>query len=62
MATSIAQLWGKTLPKLILAPSESEFDSILEAYKKDREAAGYEKVRAYQQTRFEENKVKLGVE
>ncbi|MDF2835660.1 MAG: transporter substrate-binding protein [Paenibacillus sp.] len=62
MATKISQLWGRALPKLVLAPTENEFDAILEDYKKDRMDAGYEKVEAFRQARFEENKVKLGVE
>lgn len=57
--TKINQLWGKTLPKLLLAKSDSEFDTIFDKFLKDRESAGYEKVQAYKQTVFENNLKKL---
>ncbi|MCJ7840595.1 extracellular solute-binding protein [Lederbergia sp. NSJ-179] len=57
--SKIAQEWGKTLPKLILAKSDEEFDKIHEEFLKKRDKFGYEKVRAYQQKRYEENKAKI---
>ncbi|MEK3888448.1 extracellular solute-binding protein [Bacillus sp. FSL K6-3431] len=57
--SKIAQEWGKTLPKLILAKSDKEFDEIHEEFIEKREKLGQEKVREYQQKRFEENKAKI---
>lgn len=59
--TNIEALWGKTLPKLLLAPTEEEFDQIFEQWKKDRDAAGFDKWMAYQQAQYEKNKEKLGL-
>ncbi|ODP29160.1 extracellular solute-binding protein [Paenibacillus sp. PK4536] len=57
--TKISQLWGKTLPKLLLASSDSEFDQLFNEYLSKREADGLAKVQAYQQTEYEKNKAKL---
>ncbi len=57
--TKIAQLWGKALPKLLLAKSDAEFDQLFDKFQKDRQAAGLEKVRAYQQKEFEANSQKI---
>lgn len=59
--TKIEALWGKTLPKLLLAGSEEEFDQIFEQWKADRDAAGFDIWMAYQQAQFEQNKEKLGL-
>ncbi|WP_370875151.1 extracellular solute-binding protein [Metabacillus malikii] len=57
--SKIAQEWGKTLPKLLLAKSEAEFDKIYEEFQEKREKLGIDKVREYQEKRFKENKVKI---
>lgn len=57
--TKIAQEWGKTLPKLILAESDSEFDQIFDEFIKKRDELGYKKVREYQTKKFLENKAKI---
>lgn len=57
--TKIGQLWGKTLPKLLLAKTDEEFDKLFDEFLKKREEAGYEKVRAYQQQKYEENVKRL---
>lgn len=57
--TKVAQLWGKTLPKLLLASSDAEFDKLFKQYITDRDAAGFKTVFDYRQTKFEENKKKL---
>ncbi|UJF34954.1 type 2 periplasmic-binding domain-containing protein [Paenibacillus hexagrammi] len=57
--TKIGQLWGKALPKLLLAKSDSEFDQIFDKYQKDRDAAGFAKVRDYQEQAFEANNKKI---
>lgn len=57
----IATLWGQTLPKLLLG-GEDKFDETFAEFVKQRDALGLEKLQAYQQQRFKENKVKLGLE
>ena len=59
--TKISNKWGAVLPKLILAKSSEEFDTLFNQFVADRSAAGYDKVMAYWQKRYEENKVKLGI-
>lgn len=54
-------LWGSTLPKLITAASDEEFDTLLQSYFTQRDALGWEKLLAYQQARYEENCKKLGI-
>lgn len=55
-------LWGETLPKLLLADSEEEFDAILEAYVEEREAEGYEEFKDAATELFKANKEKMGIE
>jgi putative aldouronate transport system substrate-binding protein len=58
-ASKIAQEWGKTLPKLLLAKSDKEFDTILKEFKEKRDSYGYDKVVEYQQKIYELNQKKL---
>ncbi|MGD6793046.1 extracellular solute-binding protein [Metabacillus indicus] len=58
-STKISQEWGKTLPKLLLAKSDKEFDKVMKAYLKKREDYGYDKVEEYQKKMFEKNNEKL---
>ncbi|WP_435923625.1 extracellular solute-binding protein [Paenibacillus sp. DYY-L-2] len=60
--TKIKDLRGKTLPKLLMASSEAEFDKIYADYMKKKEDLGNAKVMAFQQTKYEENKKKLGMQ
>lgn len=60
--SKIKDLRGKTLPKLLMAPSEAEFDKIYADYMKKKEDLGNAKVMAFQQTKYEENKKKLGMQ
>lgn len=60
-ANSIAQLWGKTLPKLLMAKSDAEFDKLFNEFTEKRKAAGFDKVLEYQQSQYETNKKKLGL-
>jgi putative aldouronate transport system substrate-binding protein len=60
-SSKISELWGTTLPKLLTAKSDAEFDSIFEEFKKKREEAGFAKVYEYQQKKLEDNKKKLSV-
>ncbi|WP_046213174.1 type 2 periplasmic-binding domain-containing protein [Paenibacillus wulumuqiensis] len=57
--TKITQLWGKTLPQLLLASSDAEFDQIFQDYLSKREEYGLAKVQAYQQAEYEKNLTKL---
>ncbi|MEC0248571.1 extracellular solute-binding protein [Paenibacillus chitinolyticus] len=59
IAGKITQLWGKALPKLLLAKSDGEFDQIFAKFLKDRENAGIAKVEAYRQKVYEDNLKKL---
>lgn len=54
-------LWGSTLPKLITAASDEEFDKLLSDYFTQRDALGWDKLLASQQTKYEENCKKLGL-
>ena len=58
----ITRLWSVTLPQLLLASSEEEFDIILEAFVTQREALGYESVMEEKTELMIEAKKKLGIE
>ena len=58
-SSKIAQLWGKTLPKLLLAKSDKEFDSMFKDFLNKRDSYGFDKVEKYQQKTYQENKKKL---
>lgn len=58
----IDKLWGKTLPRLLLAKSDEEFDQLFETFVEERETLGYSQpVKEHQET-MEENKKRLGIE
>jgi putative aldouronate transport system substrate-binding protein len=59
--TNIGQLWGKTIPALIMAKTDAEFDQKWNEFLEKRKAAGQEKVNSYRQTEYEKNKKKLGM-
>ncbi|WP_238654020.1 extracellular solute-binding protein [Paenibacillus piscarius] len=52
--------WGKTLPKLILAGSEAEFDAAWKEFQQYRKDHDLDKIQAFQQAAFEQNAAKLG--
>ena len=54
-------LWGKTLPKLLLAKSDEEFDKILNDYVSERTKAGYDKLMDEETAQMRESKQKLGI-
>lgn len=60
-SASIAQLWGKYLPQLLMAKSDEEFDKKFNEFIKKRADAGFDKVLQYQQAEYEKNKKKLGL-
>ncbi|MBE9915573.1 extracellular solute-binding protein [Paenibacillus donghaensis] len=58
-SNKIAQTWGKTLPKLLISKSDEEFDKIWNEFLEKRDKAGFDKVEAYKQAKFEDNVKKL---
>lgn len=58
-SSKIAQEWGKTIPKLLLAKSDKEFDKIFDEFLEKRDSYGYDKVKDYQEGIFKTNKEKL---
>lgn len=58
----IQLLWGETLPALLLAPTEEEFDRIFAEYVKQREALGFAEVMEAGWQQVTENKKKMGLE
>lgn len=58
----IKELWSHTLPKLLLAPSEEEFDAILEEFVEKREKLGFSIVMEESTKQVKETKAKLGLE
>lgn len=57
--TKLGQELGKTLPKLLMAKSDAEFDTIWNEYQEKRKKDGLDKVTAFQQAKYEENVKKL---
>lgn len=55
-------LWGETLPKLLLAKSDKEFDRIFEEFKSARYSLGYDKVLDALTAQMNENINKLGID
>jgi len=62
IATRIADIWGQTLPRLLLAQTEEEFDRLYQEFLSNRDKAGFEKLVAWQMQKLAENKKKLGIE
>lgn len=58
----ITKLWSQTLPQLLLAPTEEEFDTILEEFVQKRETLGYEEVMEQKTLYMKDAKKKLGIE
>lgn len=59
---NIEASWGKTLPKLLLAKSDEEFDKIYDSYIKEKYKMGYEKVLTELTKKMNENIEKLGLD
>ena len=57
----IDELWGKTLPRLLLAKSDEEFDQLFETFVEERETLGYSQLVKEHQKTMEENKKRLGM-
>ncbi|WP_342564023.1 extracellular solute-binding protein [Paenibacillus sp. FSL R7-0345] len=62
VATKLKQLRGKTMPKLLMASSDAEFDEIWSDYLAKKDKEGFATFDAYRQTKYQENKKKLGME
>lgn len=60
--SQIELLWSKTLQDLLLAPSEQEFDEILENYKAEREELGFEQLQENRYKYVLEAKNQLGID
>jgi putative aldouronate transport system substrate-binding protein len=58
-STQIQQLWGKTLPKLLMAKDDAAFDELYAKFLKERDRLGYDKVVQYEQAKYEDNLKKL---
>ncbi len=58
----IQEAWGATLPMLLLADSEEEFDQILSDYKTKKYALGYDELLEEYTRQMKLNKEKLGLE
>lgn len=56
------ELWGTTLPRLLLAGSDEEFDEILEEYISQRTSLGYDRLMEEETRQMIENKKRLGME
>lgn len=54
-------LWGETLPQLLLAASEEEFDRLLAAYTEQRTQLGWDKLQQAKTQQYEINKERLAV-
>ena len=60
--SNINRLWGKTLPRLLLASSEEEFDAVLSDFIKQRDELGYDLVRQESKKMIQDAKKRLGME
>lgn len=54
--------WGKTLPQLLTAKTDNEFDKIYKKFVKERYAIGYQKVLDILTEKMHENTEKLGLD
>ncbi len=59
---NIKKLWSQTLPKLLLAQSDEEFDTILREFVERRETLGYDVVVEERERQTREIKERLGME
>lgn len=62
MDNKITKLWSETLPRLLLAPTEEEFDVLLQQFVEERQMLGYEKVLEEKTKYMNEAKERLGLQ
>lgn len=60
--TKISLLWSETLPQLLLADSEIEFEQIFEEFLKKRDSYGFDELRAAENKLMKQAKEKLGID
>lgn len=58
----ITKLWSETLPALLLAGSDEEFDKILESFRQKRNEMGFADLMEKKTAHIQESKKKLGIE
>ncbi|MFI3238841.1 MAG: extracellular solute-binding protein [Lachnospiraceae bacterium] len=58
----INTLWSETLPMLIFAKTESEFDEVLATFVEERNALGYDRYIDYCTQEMNKNKERLGIQ
>lgn len=59
---NIKKLWSQILPKLLLAKSEEEFDSLMQEFVEKREGMGYDVVVEESERQIKAAKERLGIE
>lgn len=62
MDNKIEALWSETLPKLLLAKSEEDFDALFAGFVQKREEYGFEEVQAAKTELMKTAKEKMGIE
>ena len=60
--TKIKTLWGTTLPKLLMADSDQEFDRIFDEYLEERDSLGFDELNDLYTEIMLSNKEQLGLE
>lgn len=58
----IKKLWGETLPRLLLAESDTEFDQIMEEFCQERDALGFNELQEVKTVQMHENMRRLDLE
>lgn len=58
-STALNSLWDRTLPALLNAKSDADFDSVQRTYVSQRKGLGYDTVVAAQQKQLDENNAKI---
>lgn len=59
---NIKKLWSQTLPKLLLAGSDEEFDALMEEFVAERQKLGYDVLMEESERQVKEAKERLGME
>jgi putative aldouronate transport system substrate-binding protein len=62
IGSKLSALFGKTLPKLLQAKTEAEFNQIWNEFQAERRDLGLNELLAYQQQKVNQNKAKLGLD
>ncbi len=60
--TRIKNLWGETLPRLLLAESDEEFDRIIEEFRVNREKLEFDRLQQASTAQIHDNMKRLGLE